>query len=321
MDLLGEVLLSVKIEANSIGVFHASESWGFSMPQLDGSMAFAYSVIGSPCWLLLPGEAPKKLNQGDSALVLNGAVHALASHPDAEQKPLLQHWLEQGLPPDLTPGTKREAPLHFGFDADNSTAQLLTIAYVLRSPSNSPLLSILPDTIVLLGSGSGVFPWLPATLDFLAAEHGAGKPGYLATSTHLAELIFSSFLRAHILSAPRLSPSWLRGLSDAGIGRALTAIHDRPQEAWTLPLLASEAGMSRATFARRFQEAVGQTPTGYLLSWRMHMAAERIVARKEPIGSVAERVGYSSEAAFRHAFKRKYGLSPLKYARENNPRP
>jgi len=321
MDLLGEVLLSVKVEANSIGLFHAGGRWGFSMPRLDDSMAFAYSAVGPPCWLLLPGDKPRKLNQGDSALVLNGAVHALASPPEAEQVPLLPHWLEQGLPPDLTPGTKREAPLHFGFDVDNSAPQLLTIAYVLRSPSSSPLLSILPDTIVLRGSGSGVFPWLPATLDFLAAEHGVGKPGYLATSTHLAELIFSSFLRAHVLSAPRLSPSWLRGLSDPGIGRALAAIHGWPEQAWTLPLLASEAGMSRATFARRFQAAVGQTPAGYLLSWRMQVAAERIVAHKEPIGIVAERVGYGSEAAFRHAFKRTFGLSPLKYARENNPRP
>lgn len=318
MDLLGEVLLSVKIEANSIGIFHAARDWGFSMPRLDDSMAFAYSVIGSPCVLLLPDAPPLELSSGDSVLILRGASHSVASEPDAEQRPLLLHWAEQGLP-DLTPSSRRHAPLHFGFDGDDGAPRLLTIAYVLRDPSYSPLLSILPSVLTLRGSGGGEFPWLPATLNFLAAEQSVGKPGYLATATHLAKLIFSSFLRTHVLSDPQLSPSWLRGLSDARIGRALAAMHDRPGDAWTLPLLAAEAGMSRASFARRFQESVGQSASSYLQSWRMQVAAERIVARKESIGTIAEHVGYQSEAAFRLAFKRKYGLSPLKYAQRNVP--
>lgn len=319
MDLLGEVLLSATIEANSIGMFHANDAWGFSMPQLDDSMAFAYSVIDSPCWLLRPGAQPEKLSKGDSALVLHGAIHSLASSPEVKQIPLLEHWARQSLP-GLNPHTKRYAPLHFGFDAGTSAPRLLTIAYVLRNPARSPLLSILPDTILLRGSGSGLFPWLPATLEFLAAEESVGKPGYLATATHLAELIFSSFLRAHVLSAPMLSPSWLRGLSDARIGRALAAIHARPGDTWTIPLLAAEAGMSRATFARRFPELVGQSPASYLLSWRLHVAAERIVARKESIGAIAEYVGYKSEAAFRHVFKRRFNLSPLQYANLHSPK-
>jgi len=317
VDLLGEVLLSATIEANSIGIFHANDEWGFAMPEVPASMVFAYSVVGPPCWLLSPGDDPIRLNHGDSVLILHGHAHALASEPGAPLTPLLQYWEARGLP-DFGPETRRQAPIHFGFDGSHSAPRLLAIAYFLRDPAHSPLLSILPSTILLRESGSGHFPWLPATLEFLAAEKNDAKAGYLATATHLAELIFSSFLRAHVLSAPTLSPNWVRGLSDAQIGRALAAIHARPERNWTMAALAAEVGMSRPTFARRFSELVGQTPASYLLAWRMHVAAEHIVARKESISAIAERVGYSSEAAFRHVFKRRFGLSPLKYAKQHS---
>ncbi|MGL5538490.1 MAG: helix-turn-helix domain-containing protein, partial [Aeromonas veronii] len=41
--------------------------------------------------------------------------------------------------------------------------------------------------------------------------------------------------------------------------------------------LAREAGMSRARFAARFQERVGQAPLGYLTHWRMARACQQLL--------------------------------------------
>jgi transcriptional regulator GlxA family with amidase domain len=48
----------------------------------------------------------------------------------------------------------------------------------------------------------------------------------------------------------------------------------------------------------------------YLFSWRMQLAAGLLTGTEMPIYSVAEAVGYESEASFSRAFRRAAGQSP-----------
>ena len=48
----------------------------------------------------------------------------------------------------------------------------------------------------------------------------------------------------------------------------------------------------------------------YLTNWRMQVAANLLVERSDKVASVAEEVGYDSEAAFSRAFKKATGLAP-----------
>jgi AraC-like DNA-binding protein len=48
----------------------------------------------------------------------------------------------------------------------------------------------------------------------------------------------------------------------------------------------------------------------YLTQWRMLLARARLLETKDPIASVADNLGYQSEAAFCRAFKREFGQSP-----------
>jgi len=82
---------------------------------------------------------------------------------------------------------------------------------------------------------------------------------------------------------------------------------------WTLDVLASKAGASRASFARRFNELVGETPMTFLKNWRLAIAADLLCQPGETIGTVAEKVGYSSPYAFSTAFKRVRGISPKEH--------
>jgi len=52
------------------------------------------------------------------------------------------------------------------------------------------------------------------------------------------------------------------------------------------------------------------TPLHYLTRWRMQLAREWLNDPELAMIDIAERVGYSSEAAFSRAFKREFGLSP-----------
>jgi AraC-like DNA-binding protein len=74
--------------------------------------------------------------------------------------------------------------------------------------------------------------------------------------------------------------------------------------------LAAEMGSSRSVFAERFLAVTGMTPHRYVTELRMRLAAQWIGRERQPIESVAFRLGYGSAAAFSRAFKRIHGYPP-----------
>lgn len=71
--------------------------------------------------------------------------------------------------------------------------------------------------------------------------------------------------------------------------------------------------MSRAGFARRFSELVGEPPLGYLTGWRMALAADLLRRPDANVAAVARRVGYGDSFAFSTAFKRVRGARPSEH--------
>jgi len=142
----------------------------------------------------------------------------------------------------------------------------------------------------------------------------------------LSELMFVEALRNYIEALPPEQTGWLAGLRDRYVGRALTLLHSRPAEAWTVDLLAKEVALSRSALAERFTELLGQPPMQYLTRWRLQLAAQMLHSERRGIGAVASDVGYESEAAFNRAFKREFGAPPAAWrkagagARRTSPR-
>jgi transcriptional regulator GlxA family with amidase domain len=108
---------------------------------------------------------------------------------------------------------------------------------------------------------------------------------------------------------------WLRAGADPVVGAALDLMHDQAAHPWTVAALARRVGMSRAGFARRFTDAVGEPPMSYLTAWRLALAADRLRQDDVPVFRVAAEVGYGSPFTLSTAFKRHYGESPLAYRR------
>jgi AraC-like DNA-binding protein len=99
-------------------------------------------------------------------------------------------------------------------------------------------------------------------------------------------------------------------------GRFLLTPHfGDPSRPWTLPELARLCHLSRATFARQFQERLGRSASDLLTDIRMTMAANELRKSSLSTGAVADMVGYRSEAAFQRAFKQRMGVTPAQWRR------
>jgi AraC-like DNA-binding protein len=146
-----------------------------------------------------------------------------------------------------------------------------------------------------------------------ATEKRAGGEGVLG---RLSELMFVEAVRRHLDALPGEQTGWLAGLRDRFVGRALTLLHSQPAHPWTLEELAREVGLSRSSLAERFVHFVGQPPMHYLAQWRMQMAAGLLSSGTESVASIAEDVGYESEAAFSRAFKKLVGTPPATWRRQ-----
>jgi AraC family transcriptional activator of mtrCDE len=96
---------------------------------------------------------------------------------------------------------------------------------------------------------------------------------------------------------------------------AVAALFNEPARAWSPLELAQLSGMSRATLARQFQEKLelGRSPSDLLTDIRMTMAANELRRSSLSTGTVAEAVGYHSEAAFQRAFESHMGITPAQW--------
>ena len=81
----------------------------------------------------------------------------------------------------------------------------------------------------------------------------------------------------------------------------------------TVGQLSDVAGLTRTAFIRRFTALLGQSPSAYLIAWRLSTGARLLRETKAPLATVARQVGYSTEFAFSGAFRRAYGIPPGRF--------
>ncbi len=109
------------------------------------------------------------------------------------------------------------------------------------------------------------------------------------------------------------------GLRDPFVGKSLSLLHGGPARDWTIEELAREVGLSRSVLAERFTDLVGIPPMQYLAKWRMQIAAELLSDGGANVATVANEIGYESEAAFSRAFKKMVGVPPSVWRRRVRP--
>ncbi|HEY0954034.1 MAG TPA: AraC family transcriptional regulator [Roseateles sp.] len=171
-----------------------------------------------------------------------------------------------------------------------------------------PLVQALPPLVVLpLAQVAGI----NETLALLFGEAERVRCGQRLLADRLFEVLLLQLLRWMLDQRDVPLPvGLLNGLADPRLARALTAVHARPGEPWTLERLATEAGMSRSRFAESFREAMGTTPADYVADWRLSIARAELRAGK-PLKLLASELGYANASALSRLFTQRHqGLSP-----------
>jgi AraC-like DNA-binding protein len=248
-------------------------------------------------------QEPVRVRVGDVAIVVGEAPFTLADAPEAGvggRRPT---------PVDLAAGVRTcDEP-------GDGSAVVLTGSYRVDGPVSRRLLGALPRLVVVRDEA-----WPnaePGTLcplmDVTFAEVARQKPGQQAVLDRLLDLLLLTTLREWFDRPEAEAPSWYRAFEDPIAGHALRLLHDAPTRPWTVAALAEEVGVSRATLARRFTDAVGEPPMIYLRSWRLSLAADLLQRTDASVDTVARQVGYDNGYSLSVAFKRALGTRPSDY--------
>jgi AraC-like DNA-binding protein len=253
-------------------------------------------------FLQVEGEAePIRVEDGDLVLFPTGHPHSLYDDPASPLTRYVQ----------LDYNAERQ---HHVVNCDGAGENLLMLcgAFHFDYPHDFPLLHRLPKLIHISGEHGRMDQGFADMVSLIARESASQQPGAQVVLRRLTELLFIQVLRLWITQQAETSVGWVGALRDQPISAALGLIHQSPQSKWTVKELADAAALSRSAFSARFTELVGEPPMTYLTRWRM-LRATRLLKNEVRMETIAELLGYESEAAFRKAFKREIGIPPAQY--------
>jgi AraC family transcriptional activator of mtrCDE len=288
-DALSETLHWLRLKAE---VYVHADFQGCWAVDTSGTRRVPFHLVNSGhSWLHLKGQAPRLLSAGDLIVFPRDEQHYLSSERECPDEMLVASTVES-----------------IGTPSEGAITGLTCGYFEFESQNHWPLLDSLPAVIVLELSDVSRLGGTRALLQLLVSELEDALPGYRQSVNYLTHTLFIHILRSQLGS--NVETGLLKAMFHPRIGRALTLIHTQSEKRWTLENMASEIGMSRASFANEFKELTNMTVISYLTQWRMLQASELLQQGNLSILEISERCGYRSEVAFRKAFKSVVGLTP-----------
>jgi AraC-like DNA-binding protein len=186
---------------------------------------------------------------------------------------------------------------------DAQAPRWLSGTFIANDTIADPVFSVLPSAIIVSAQPHGQ-EWLPVTLQLLLVEVTSPSPGSSVVISRLLDLLFIHVLREWSRQQPTTA-GWLTAAMDPALSTVLTAIHRDLSYPWSVAQLAIIANVSRTALAQRFTRLLGRPPLTYIADRRLSHAAELLRSSTTPVAAIANQVGYSSEAAFSRAFRRR----------------
>jgi AraC-like DNA-binding protein len=300
MDPLSDVLSLLKPQSHVSAGFDAGGDWSIGFPSNIGIKC--YAVVSGGCWLAVERVAePVRLSAGDCFLLPSGRAFRIASGLDVA-------------PVDAS--TVFPPPRAGGVITYNGGGDVFLVGsrFTLSGAHSDILMGMMPPIVhIKKESDQAALRW---SVERMMQELRDPRPGNFLVAQHLAHLMLIQALRMHMAEGLRGGVGWLFALADRQMGAAIGAMHADPSRRWTLAELASEAGMSRSSFALKFKQTVGDSPMDYLTRWRMLLAGDRLAHSGDSVSKIALSLGYESESAFSTAFKRVMGSAPRRYGQE-----
>ncbi len=303
MDPLEDVLGLLDVRGHVSAGLVAGGDWAVRFPPPPG-MKFN-TVCEGRCSLTVGGSARVSLSEGDCFLLTRPVPFVLGNAWDTtpvEAEPLFT--AAEGT--TVRVGSGEDTVLVGGGFSFGDRARNLLLDFLpplIHIPANTPQ--------------ADAVRW---SLTQIACELNRPSPGSRVVAEHLAVVMLVHVLRLHLSRETTAGPGWPAGLADPVVAPVLSAVHGSPAHPWTVAELAGVARVSRSALAARFKDVIGRPPLDYLTRWRIELASRDLRQGREPLATIAHRVGYGSESALSTAFRRVTGISPSDYRGEARAR-
>lgn len=290
MDAFSDLIRMIRLDAQ---IYHNAFICGnWRLDEYDPGATCFHMVTQGGCRLVVPGHIETELQQGDLVVFPREIKHSMTP---------------------LTPASGKQEHLPYAQAADKEGIGMLCGKLRFQHAASAQLLDALP-AVILIPHGQAQ-TWLAPLFELIVAESFACTAASTVLLDRVSEILFIQALR-HYLQHHQHQLGILSLYTHPRLAAALTAIHQSPENNWTLETMARSAAQSRTQFAKMFRETSGWTPMQYLTWWRMQLAW-RHLSDGQTIADVAEKVGYKSESSFLRLFKKTFGENAGSLRRTN----
>lgn len=129
-------------------------------------------------------------------------------------------------------------------------------------------------------------------------------------ATYVEHLLALLGYRLAALDGAPIPPSRHGRLGRRALARVRDHVAAHIADEISLSGMAEAAGMGTDSFARRFKVTTGVAPYAFVLEERIRRAEALLADAALPIGTIAIRLGFSSQSHFTATFRRLRGISP-----------
>ncbi|MFM0632180.1 AraC family transcriptional regulator [Paraburkholderia xenovorans] len=312
MDLLSRVLSLIPVSGRLDVRCHLGAPWAFAQ-ETAAIREIPYHVLLSGSAVLEYGSsAPEQLIAGDIIIFPAGGAHRIHDGSGESAMPLIAR--------------QNGALVIEENEGAGAKADILCGRFLVGAVPDRLLRDHLPDRLVVRTANTALNDGKDAEqsaasiagtrlgrlIELMREEALDEGPGSEMLVSHLSAALFALTLR--FASAGPQAPHGLLALAGRPrLQAAVSAMFESPEKDWTLDQFAALCNMSRATFVRQFQEAIGRSATDVLTEVRMTLAGRTLLQSGLSIAEIGEMVGYQSDAAFQRIFKRLIGITPARY--------
>jgi AraC-like DNA-binding protein/mannose-6-phosphate isomerase-like protein (cupin superfamily) len=300
-DDLSTMLEAIRVRSVVYCRSELGAPWGFRVAQSPEPKF--HLILSGTALLRVDPDDDVAVAAGDLVLLPQGSGHVMCDGSTSRVRHLDR--ILQGHPVDAT-GT-----MHYG----GRGRKTLLVCGAFETSASKELLSWLPRHLVLGTTTNGLGHWLDPMLELVRGDSHRRR-GEAAVLAKVADVFLTDVLRHYLATtSDALPPDGYSARADPVIAEALTLMHGRPGEPWTIATLAREVGISRSSFAARFRTAMHTSPIAYLARLRLAQAAGSLTTSTRSLAAVARAAGYDNESSFSKAFARHYGQAPGQYRR------
>ncbi|WP_434674149.1 AraC family transcriptional regulator [Pseudomonas sp. R1-15] len=300
-DLINELLRGMRLRGVEYRRIQAGPAFGLGFAAKPGHAWFHFLAVGNALLRMEDGTT-YALSAGNAVFISHGAAHQLLSHVDAPVQDIDRL--------DRAPLGDAVSAVDTGNDASPTPTTILFSGCMEFELGSLHGLGRLMPGLMLIDAGGQRYPGLMPILTTMEREVSAARVGFAGILARLADVVAAMVVRGWVECACGNASGLVAALRDPRLANALLALHQQPGRDWTVAQLAEQCNTSRSVFADRFQATIGMAPLRYVTELRMRLARQWLTLERLPIEEVAQRLGYTSQAAFSRAFKRVTGNTP-----------